>query len=209
MVYNTTMEKKQKPKGMYAKLFFSTMVISAFTIGGGYVIVPMMKKRFVEEYGWLEEEEMIDLVAIAQSSPGPIAINASVLVGYRMGGIPGALLTALGTMLPPMLIIAFVSVFYNLFKDNPAVRAILGSMQIGSAAVIIGVVVKMGRDVFKQKSFWLAAIMLLCFAAASFLGISAVLLILGCCLIGVVVTLVGNARKKNEPEKEENENDTP
>ena len=78
------MEKNRK---FYLKLFLSTFYLSAFTFGGGYVIVPLMRKKFVNEYGWIDENEMIDLIAIAQSAPGVIAINASLIIGYKLAGI--------------------------------------------------------------------------------------------------------------------------
>jgi len=81
-------------KNKYWQLFLSTFKLSACTFGGGFVIIPLMRERFVKELRWIEEEEMLDLTAIAQSSPGSIAINASILVGYHVAGIPGALITA-------------------------------------------------------------------------------------------------------------------
>ena len=90
------------------KLFVSTLYLSAFTFGGGYVIVTLMKKKFVEELKWLDEDEMLDITAIAQSSPVPIPINASVILGYRMYGIVGSLVAILGTALPPMIIISLI-----------------------------------------------------------------------------------------------------
>ena len=72
----------------FGTLFLSTFKLSAFTFGGGYVIIPLMRKQFVDRLGWLEEQEMLDLTAIAQSSPGPIAVNAAILLGYRVAGVP-------------------------------------------------------------------------------------------------------------------------
>lgn len=89
----------------YWQLFLSTFKLSACTFGGGFVIIPLMRERFVKELHWIEEEEMLDLTAIAQSSPGSIAINASILVGYHVAGIPGALITVVGSALPPLIII--------------------------------------------------------------------------------------------------------
>ena len=86
---------------MLGVLFFSSLKLSAFTFGGGYVIIPLMRKTFVEKYHWLSENEMMDLTAIAQSAPGAIAVNAAILVGYRIAGVVGALITVLGTVLPP------------------------------------------------------------------------------------------------------------
>ena len=96
-------------KRTYLQLFLSTFRISACTFGGGFVIVPLLRRRFVEELGWINEQEMLDLTAIAQSSPGPIAVNAAILVGYRAAGLSGALVTLLGSVLPPLMIISLIS----------------------------------------------------------------------------------------------------
>lgn len=101
------------------KLFCSTFYLSAFTFGGGYVIIPLMRKKFVEQYHWIEEEEMLDLTAIAQSSPGAIAVNASILIGYRLAGLFGALVTVLGTVLPPLIILSVISVAYTALPEQP------------------------------------------------------------------------------------------
>ena len=121
-------------------LFISTFTLSAFTFGGGYVIVPLMRKKFVETLGWIDEEEMLDLIAIAQSAPGPIAVNSSIIIGYRLAGIPGALVTTFGTVLPPMVILSAISQFYTAFRDNVVVSLVLKGMGIGVAAVIVDVV---------------------------------------------------------------------
>lgn len=81
-----------KKKSALWTLFFSTLYLSAFTFGGGYVIVSLMKKKFVDEYHWIEEDEMLDLIAIAQSAPGAIAVNGAIVVGYKLAGLPGVLL---------------------------------------------------------------------------------------------------------------------
>ena len=96
----------EKKSGFNLWAFFrATFVLSAFTFGGGYVIVPLMKKKFCDEYGWITEDETLELVAIGQSSPGAIAINASVLLGWRIKGLGGALVGARGTALPPLIIL--------------------------------------------------------------------------------------------------------
>ena len=86
------------------KIFWSTFYLSAFTFGGGYVIVSLMKKKFVDEYHWIEEEEMLDLVAIAQSAPGAIAVNGAIVIGYKLAGIAGILTAIAGTVIPPFLL---------------------------------------------------------------------------------------------------------
>ena len=107
------MHKKNK----YWQLFLSTFKLSACTFGGGFVIIPLMRARFVKELHWIEEEEMLDLTAIAQSSPGSIAINASILVGFHVAGIPGALITVVGSALPPLIIISIYSAFYQAYRS--------------------------------------------------------------------------------------------
>ena len=135
------MESKSK---VLQKLFLSTLYLSAFTFGGGYVIVTLMKKKFVDEYHWIEENEMLDLVAIAQSSPGPIAVNGAIVVGYKLAGMIGVLVSIIGTIIPPFLIISVISVCYQAFRDNFFVSQMLEGMQAGVGAVIASVTYEMG-----------------------------------------------------------------
>lgn len=167
------------------KLFISTMLISAFTFGGGYVIVPLMKKKFVDELRWLEEEETLDFIAIAQTSPGAVAVNASILLGHRIAGFPGALVAILGTILPPMVILSILSFFYMEFKANLAVNAALGAMRAGVAAVIVSVVFSMGRKVMAEKDIASAFFMVAVFAAVYFFKVNIILMILLCAGIGI------------------------
>ena len=140
----------KKIRKFYLKLFLSTFYLSAFTFGGGYVIVPLMRKKFVNEYGWIDENEMIDLIAIAQSAPGVIAINASLIIGYKLAGILGAIVALVGTVLPPLIIISIISLFYIAFRDNRIVNGAMQGMQAGVAAVIADVVFKMVGDIRKK-----------------------------------------------------------
>ena len=100
------------------KLFFSTLYISAFTFGGGFVIITFMKRKFVDELHWIDMTEMLDLTALAQSSPGAIAVNAAILVGWRVAGLMGMLIAVLGTILPPMLILSVISLCRIDLKGN-------------------------------------------------------------------------------------------
>lgn len=93
------------------RLFLSTLYISAFTFGGGFVIVTFMKKKFVDELHWIGEEEMMDYIALAQSSPGAISVNAAILVGWKIGNFPGMLIAVLGTIIPPVVILSVLSFF--------------------------------------------------------------------------------------------------
>ena len=105
-------------KNLLLKLFLSTLYLSAFTFGGGYVIVTLMRKKFVSEYHWIDENEMLDLVAIAQSAPGAIAVNGAIVVGYKLAGIIGIIVSVTATILPPFIIISIISVFYSFFREK-------------------------------------------------------------------------------------------
>lgn len=176
-------------KQKYLKLFLSTFQLSACTFGGGFVIIPLMRKKFVEDLHWIEEQEMMDLTAIAQSSPGPIAVNASILVGYRVAGFTGALITVLGTVLPPLVIISVISLFYTAFRDNAIVNMAMDGMLAGVAAVICDVVLTMGKGVLKQKRILPALILFASFAAVHFFGVNIIPIILICGVLGAIDTL--------------------
>ena len=167
-------------------LFISTFTLSAFTFGGGYVIVPLMRKKFVETLGWIDEEEMLDLIAIAQSAPGPIAVNSSIIIGYRLAGIPGALVTTFGTVLPPMVILSAISQFYTAFRDNVVVSLVLKGLGIGVAAVIVDVVYTMAKGVVKTKDALWIIVMCVALVVALFTSVNVVFVILACGVIGAI-----------------------
>lgn len=173
----------------YWKLFSSTFQLSACTFGGGFVIIPLMRKKFVQELHWIDEQEMMDLTAIAQSSPGAIAVNASILVGYHVAGITGALITVLGTVLPPLLIISTISFFYKAFRDNVIVNMVMAGMLAGVAAVVCEVVFTMGKNILLQKKAMPVAVMLLSFAAVRFFHVNIMIVILVCGVLGALETL--------------------
>ena len=179
----------------FVKLYFNTFKLSAFTFGGGYVIVPLMKKQFVDKLGWIDEKEMLDFVAIAQSSPGAIAVNTSVLVGYSLAGVPGAIITILGTVTPPLVLLTAISYFYVAFSSNAVVQDVLHGMQAGVSAVILDVIYTMGSKVFKSKSLLSVAIMLLAFAAVYFLKVNVILVILISGIFGILSSVIPSARK--------------
>lgn len=188
------MENTKNPKNVLWQLFKSTFALSAFTFGGGFVIVSLMKKKFVEELQWLDEDEMLDITAIAQSSPGPIPINASVILGYRMKGIVGSLVAVLGTSLPPMIIISIISVFYTQFRENKIIATALQVMRAGVAAVIFDVVINLAKNVCMTKRVLYIGLMLISFICTYFFNVSAMLVILSCLSIGII-DLLWNIRK--------------
>lgn len=172
------------------KLFISTFYLSAFTFGGGYVIVTLMRKKFVSDFHWIDEDEMLDLVAIAQSAPGAIAVNGAIVIGYKIAGILGILVSVLAAILPPFFIVTIVSFFYEVFKTNFYVALMLEGMQVGVGAVITAVVFEMGAGILKQRNILLIIIMIGSFCMTEFLNINVVLIILMCMFIGICKTFL-------------------
>lgn len=188
----------KKRRNVLPRLFLSTLYISAFTFGGGFVIITFMKKKFVDQLHWIDENEMLDMAALAQSSPGAIAVNAAVLVGWRVAGFAGMLTAVLGTILPPMLILTAVSFFYSVFASNVYVALALKGMRAGVAAVILDVVCSLGSGVIKQRkpAYWF--LMAGAFIADFFLDIQVVYIILASALIGLLLSLRGHSGVKKE-----------
>ena len=186
-------EKIMNRKIVLWKLFVSTLYLSAFTFGGGYVIVTLIKQKFVDELHWIEENEMLDLIAIAQSAPGAIAINGAIVVGYKLAGLLGAIVAIIATIIPPFVIITVISYFYELFRDNFIVSKLLSGMQAGVGAVIASVVWDMGGGVVKQKSAVSDFIMVAAFLAACIFRVNVVYIILACIALGVLRTVLAKS----------------
>ncbi len=176
----------QRTPRLYLKIFLSTLYLSAFTFGGGYVIVSLMQERFVETYKWINKQEMMDIVAISQSSPGAIAINASIMIGFRLGGILGAVLSLIGAVLPPLVIISGISFVYNLFRDNIYVDGFLKGMQAGVCAVVVDVIYKMSKDFFQKRDFFSVTLMLIAFCLSFLLSINVIFIILGAIIFSII-----------------------
>lgn len=189
-------EMKKTGRGrLCLELFWEMLMLSTFTTGGGFVIVSLMRRKFVEEKHWMDEQEMLDIAAIAQSCPGAIAVNAAILVGWRMAGLAGMLICVLGTILPPIVILTAISVVYNAFATNRYVALFLRGMQIGVSVVIFDVVLQLGKNVVKSKSLLCMAVMALAFVAAYLMKINVVYLLLAAAALGVARALT--------PEKKE------
>lgn len=180
----------------YRTLFLSTFQLSACTFGGGFVIIPLMRKKFVEEFHWIGEQEMMDLTAIAQASPGAIAVNASILVGYHAAGIPGAMVTVLGTVLPPLIIISAISMFYTAFRDSMIVNIFMEGMLAGVAAVICDVVMTMGGAVIKQRRTLPLLMLMVSFLAVRYWNINIIIIILVCGAVGATDMWLRGKRKE-------------
>lgn len=180
------MEKKNK----LWKIFKSTIYLSAFTFGGGYVILTLMKDTFVDKLKWIDKDQMLDMTAIAQSAPGAVAINASIVVGYEIAGIPGMFVAILGTAIPPLVIISVISMFYQAFIANHYIASFLKGMQAAIAALIFKVSYDMAKDLLKDESKFVPIIMILAFILGYFIKLNIVYIIGGLILLGLVNSLI-------------------
>ena len=187
------MEAREEPRSLW-KLFTSILFIASFTFGGGFVIVSLMKKRFVDELHWITEQEMLDMTAMAQSSPGAIAVNGAILVGWHAAGLPGMVVSVLASILPPLVILSVISLFYQAFAANPYVAIVLNGMQAGVAAVILDVTFSLGRNVVRSRSPFYIAMMLAAFAANVFLRVNVILIVIVSALIGLVRVLLPHGK---------------
>ena len=185
----------RKSSHVLLTLFLCMLKISACTFGGGFVIVTFMRRKFVEELHWIDETEMLDMIALAQSSPGAIAVNASILVGWKTGGLAGMVAAVLGTIIPPMVILGVISVFYQAFATNRYVALVLQGMQCAVAAVILDVAISLGQKTVKEGSAVHVAVMLAAFLATFFFHVNVVLIILLAIVVGIVQWVVSGRGK--------------
>ena len=176
---------RKKEKGILRTLFWTDFYISAFTFGGGFVIITLMKKKFADELHWIDEKEMLDLAAMAQSAPGAIAVNAAALVGWKLKKLPGMLMAVAGAILPPMLILAVISYFYSAFASDLYVNMTLRGMQAGVAAVILDAALDLGLSVWREKRRLSVVIMAGAFAAVFVFDVNVIFVILAAALIGL------------------------
>ena len=151
-------------------------------------------KKFVDEYHWIEEDEMLDLVAIAQSSPGAIAVNGAIVVGFKLAELPGTLVAILGTIIPPFVILSVIFYFYAAFSSNYIVKTVLDGMQAGVGAVIASVVWDMGADITRQKSVSSMLITAAAFVLSCVCKVNVVYIVLGCIALGTARTLLGRRK---------------
>lgn len=180
----------QNPRNRLWTLFTSMLTISSFTFGGGFVIVTLMKRRFVDELGWMDEDEMLDIAAMAQSTPGAIAVNAAVLTGTRIGGTIGMLVAVLGTVIPPFVLLSVLSLCYEAFRQLYPVRLALAGMQAGVAAVILDVAWGLGKNVVRKKDRVDLVLMALVFIAQWFTNLNTAVIILSAAAVGLARGLI-------------------
>lgn len=180
----------EKKKFSYFSLFTSMMAISAFTFGGGFVIIGMMQKKFCEELHWVSEEEVLDMTAIAQSAPGALAVNSAIIFGYRIAGIRGAFISTLATIIPPIIIISVVTMIYDTFRTNQIVQIALQVMRAGVAAIITDVVIDLSKKIIDTKDMINIILMIVAFIASWFFKVSSIMIILIFIALGIAMNFL-------------------
>ncbi len=183
---------------LYFLLFRISFSISAFTFGGGYIVIPMIRRHFVDNLKIISEKELLDMAAIAQSTPGAIAVNIAVLVGYRVSGIGGAVICGIGTILPPIIILSIISTGYRAFRDNRLISATLKGMEAGIAAAIVDLVIDMCNVIVKEKNWLLTLMIPASFFATFFLNINVIYVIVSCAILSFIQSHLHNKTRKGE-----------
>lgn len=177
------------------QLFIVFLKIGAFTFGGGYAMIPIIHKEVVEKKGWVEDKDILDIVAVAESTPGPIAINAATFVGVQTAGFFGAISATIGVVLPSFLIILMLAFFMNEFDHLPLVRYAFGGIRAGVLALLFKALTTMAKQCpHNTLSFIIIG---LSFSAVVFLNISVLLVIIACAFIGLGSILIA-AKSKEE-----------
>ena len=189
-------------------LFITMLKIGLFTFGGGYAMIHLLENEFVSKKKWIEEDEFMDLVAIAESTPGPIAINCSTYIGYKKEKILGAILATLGMCIPSFTIIFFISLFFNQFLSIGWVASAFKGIQVCVVFLILSAGVKMLKKM-KKKPFNLIVMSatFLCMVAFGVFAVSfsSIFYILISGFVGLLIYLIGYFKSKKSPEKKEAE----
>ena len=165
-------------------IFFTTLTVSA-TGSSGYAILAGLKKTFVDKYGWMEEDEMMNCTSLAQSAPGPMAISGSVVVGYNLAGVSGAAAAVLGTALPPLVIMIFVCYFYEFIAENKSVQIFLMAMRASVSALILSIAYDSCKNIIKKKKVLYIIMAVVSFILMKVMKLSTLTLIVMCAIIGV------------------------
>ena len=189
-------------------LFINMLKIGLFTFGGGYAMIHLLENEFVSKKKWIEEDEFMDLVAIAESTPGPIAINCSTYIGYKKEKILGAVLATLGMCIPSFTIIFLISLFFNQFLSIGWVASAFKGIQVCVVFLILSAGVKMLKKM-KKKPFNLIvmSVTFLCMVAFGVFAVSfsSIFYILISGFVGLLIYLIGYFKSKKSPEKKEGE----
>lgn len=175
-------------------VFFTFFRVGLFTFGGGYAMIPIVKQEVVENHRWLSEEEFIDMLAVAQSLPGAVAVNSAVYIGHKLHGLAGSVSSLLGVVMPSFLVILIVAVFFSRFTTYPLVMAAFAGIRPTIVALIAAAVIKIGKPVFKKRqNLPLVAAFLM---ISSGIGLHPMLVILCGVIIGILIFCYGQREEK-------------
>lgn len=175
-------------------LFLTFLKIGAFTFGGGYAMIPIIKKELVENKKWISENDILDIIAIAESTPGPIAINAATFIGVKVGGFFGAFLATLGVVLPSFLIISMISLILERFQEIRAVRYAFFGIRAGVLALLVNAFITMFK---KLKKEWIPLVIAsLAFLISVFVDVNVIFIIIGSGLLGLLSFILVKRRVK-------------
>lgn len=187
--------KKTLPR-VYADLFLTFFKIGLFTFGGGYAMIPVIQRETVEKHHWITEDDILDITAIAESTPGPIAVNSSTFVGYQVAGFWGAAVATFGLVLPSFLIILLLSFLIGSIEDLPFIKYAFVGIRACVLALIVKALVSMAKKMpHNVLSFCLAGA---AFLVATLTDVNVIFIIIACALIGLAVSLLskkGGERK--------------
>ena len=177
---------KDKIKKLFG-IFYTFLKIGAFTFGGGYAMIPLIQKETVEKNKWVSDDDILEVIAIAESTPGPISVNAATFIGYKVGGFFGALFATLGLILPAFIIMFLLSFVLRKIKDNKYVMYAFFGIRAGVLALIINALIKMYKQVNKNVISYI--IMIAALILTTFFDMNAILVIILCGLVGLVSTM--------------------
>ena len=167
------------------KMFFTFLKIGTFTFGGGYAMLPLIRSDIVERCCWLKDDEFMDILAASQCVPGPLAVNAALLIGYRLRKLPGAIIALLGTVLPSFFIMLTLAVFFLQLREQPLVDRIFSGIRPAVAALIAVAAYKLGRPLVQKRD---SLILLIFFSVlAVFFDIHPIVIILGAAVLGWII----------------------
>ena len=167
------------------KIYFIFFKIGSFTFGGGYAMLPIIKKELVDNLGWLKEKEIYDFYAIGQSTPGIIAVNTATMTGYNLKGVKGALAATSGFITPSLIIITLIASFFKRFQEINLFQHAFSAVQIAVIALIIDIVIKMWQKSDRSRLSFL--LFLIAFSLLAFFNVSPVWVILGSALAGILI----------------------
>ena len=166
------------------QIFITFFKIGAFTFGGGYAMVPLIQREASEKNGWVTDEDILDIVAIAESTPGPIAINSATFVGYRACGVPGSVCATLGVVLPSFIIILAISGILRQFQENVYVQYAFRGIRAGVLALIVKAMWGMYKKCKKNVPAYI--VMVAAFVLVAFVKVPVLWVIAGCAVFGIV-----------------------